>query len=83
VKKKEKMDIHGSLASNLQAALTSARRYRGHPVHSDTVAFWSELLQHARALKAEGNEEASTIDPLLAELDAAVSARRATWTGNS
>ena len=76
------MDIHGSLASNLQAALASARRYRGHPVHAETIAFWSELLQHARALKAEGNEEASIIDPLLAELDAAIAHRRATWTVN-
>ena len=76
------MDIHGSLASNLIAALASARRYRGHPVHSDTIVFWSDLLQHARALKVGGNEEASTIDPLLAELDAAVAERRATWTVN-
>ena len=76
------MDIHGSLASNLQAALASARRYRGHPVHAETIAYWSELLQHTRALKAEGNEEASTIDPLLSELDAAIAERRATWTAN-
>ncbi len=76
------MDFHGSLANNLQAAIASARRYRGHPVHAETIAIWSELLQHARTLKAEGNEEASAIDPLLAELDAAVAERRATWTGN-
>lgn len=76
------MDVHGSLSNNLQAAIASARRSRGHPVHADTVAFWSELLQHARLLKAEGSEEASTIDPLLAELDAAVAERRATWTVN-
>ncbi len=76
------MDIHGSLDTNLPSAIASARRYRGHPVHAETIAFWSELLQHACTLKAEGNEEASTIDPLLAELDAAVAERRATWTGN-
>ncbi len=77
------MDIHGSLAGNLQAALASARRYRGHPIHAETIGFWLDLLQHARALKVEGNEEASSIDPLLAELDAAVAERRSTWTGNS
>ena len=76
------MNLHGNLANNLQAAIASARRYRGHPVHAETIAFWSELLQHARALKAEGNEEASIIDPLLAELDAAIAERRATWTVN-
>ncbi len=72
------LDLHGSLADNLQAAIASARRYQGHPVHSDTIAFWSDLLQHARALKAEGNDAASTIDPLLAELDAAIAQRRGT-----
>ncbi len=76
------MDLHGSLANNLQAAIASARRSKGHPVHADTFAFWSELLQHARLLKAEGNEDVSTIDPLLAELDAAIAERRATWTVN-
>ena len=76
------MDIHGSLANNLQAAIASARRYKGHPVHAETITFWSELLQHARILKAEGNVEASTIDPLVAELDAAIAERRATWTAN-
>lgn len=72
------MDIHGSLADNLQAAIASARRYKGHTVHKETIAFWSELLQHARLQKAVGNEEASRIDLLLAELDAAIAERRAT-----
>ncbi len=74
------MDLHGSLANKLHAAIASARRHQGHPVHSETIAFWSDLLQHARLLKFEGNEEAMTIDPLLAELDAAIAQRRSTWT---
>ncbi len=76
------MDLHGSLADNLQAAIASARRHQGHPVHSETTAFWADLLQHARALKSEGKMEASTIDPLLAELDAAIAQRRAIRTVN-
>ncbi len=74
------MDIDGSLAANLRAAVESARRHQGHPVHSETIVFWSDLLQHARTLKAEGNEAAMAIDPLLAELDAAIAQRRAKWT---
>lgn len=72
------MDIDGNLAGNLRAAIESSRRHQGHPVHPDTLAFWSDLLQHARMVKAKGNEAASTIDPLLAELDAALAQRRAT-----
>ncbi len=69
------MDLHGSLAENLQAAVNSARRHKDHPVHSDTVRFWAELLQHARSLRAAGRDEELVINPLLAELDLAVAER--------
>ena len=69
------MDLHGSLAENLQAAVNSAKRHRDHPVHAETVKFWAELLQYARSLRAAGHEEALAIDLLLAELDLAVAER--------
>ncbi len=69
------MDLHGSLAENLQAAVRSVKRHRNHPVHAETVKFWADLLQHARSLKAAGDEEAFAIDLLLAELDLAVAGR--------
>ncbi len=69
------MDLHGSLAENLQAAVNSAKRHKDYPVHSETVRFWAELLQHARSLRAAGRDEALAIDPLLAELDLAVAER--------
>jgi hypothetical protein len=72
------MDLHGSLAENLQAAVRSAKRHRKHPVHAETVKFWADLLQHARRLRAAGHDEALAIDPLLAELDLAVAERRTT-----
>ena len=50
------MELHGSLASNLELARASARRLRGHPVHRDTLAFWSELISEARARRAAGLE---------------------------
>ncbi len=70
------MHLHGTLADNLQAAVDSSKRHRKHPVHSETVKFWAELLQYARSLRAEGHPEALAIDPLLAELDLAVAERR-------
>lgn len=42
------MKLHGTLVDNLKAAVRSAERLRGHPVHSDTLNFWLELLSHAR-----------------------------------
>jgi hypothetical protein len=69
------MDLHGSLAENLQAAVNSAKRHRDHPVHTDTVKFWADLLHYARSLRAAGHDEASAVDPLLAELDLAVAKR--------
>ncbi len=69
------MDLHGSLAENLQAAVRSAKRHRNHPVHAETVKFWVDLVQHARSLRAAGHDEALTIDPPLAERDLAVAER--------
>lgn len=70
------MNLHGTLTDNLKAAVDSSKRLEGHPVHLDTVKFWTDLLQHARTLKAEGHVDASAIDSLLAELDLAVAERR-------
>jgi DNA-binding NtrC family response regulator len=71
------MELSGNLTDNLQAAVDSSKRLAGHPVHSETVQFWADLLQHARTLKADGHVDASAIDPLLAKLDLAVTERRA------
>lgn len=70
------MELHGTLANNLQAAVESARRHEGHPVHAETVKFWADLLQYARSLKAEGREDGRAIEPLMAELDLAIAERR-------
>ena len=69
------MDLCGSLAENVQAAVSSAKRHRNHPVHAETVKFWADLLQHARSLRTVGHEEALAIDPLLAALDLAIAER--------
>jgi hypothetical protein len=42
------MRIEGTLRSNLIAAIASARRLRGCPVHRDTVDYWQRLLEYGR-----------------------------------
>lgn len=51
------MELHGSVVSNLKSALQSARKLRGQPVHPDTLAHWSEVLQYARDELATGSAE--------------------------
>ena len=59
--------LHGTVENNLRAALVSARRLRGHPVHPDTIRYWSELLDYARRKARSGNQPAAAI-VLLKEL---------------
>jgi len=72
------MELHGSLASNLQMAIDSSKRLRGRPVHRDTLAFWSDLIGEARATRVAG---ADPVDPdverLIAELETAIAQSKA------
>ncbi len=60
------MRIEGSIRANLLAAIASARRLRGCPVHSDTVGHWQKLIEHAR--KAGGAADGELRGELEAEL---------------
>ena len=51
------MRIEGSIRANLIAAVASARRLRGRPVHGDTIAYWRQLLEHARKLSTQPQPE--------------------------
>lgn len=69
------MELYGSIAENLKAAVVSSRRLKGHPIHKDTLQFWSDLIREARARKAaerthdhsEVNEAISELEVVLAE----------------
>ena len=64
------MKLSGSVLDNLQAAVTSARRFRGHPVHAETLQFWRDLLGYARQVKADQPaEEEQRIDEALVQLE--------------
>ncbi len=64
------MELHGSIAQNLQAAVESSRRLKGHPVHRDTLAFWSDLIREARARRSlgEGTHDRE-VEEAIAELE--------------
>lgn len=61
------MRIEGSVRSNLLAALASARRWRGRPVHRDTVDHWRRLLDYGRLVHRQPCGEA--VSDLVAELE--------------
>lgn len=48
------MELHGSITQNLLAAIESSRRLKGHPIHRDTLAFWSDLIRETRARRSAG-----------------------------
>jgi hypothetical protein len=58
------MRIEGTIRANLLAAIASARRLRGQPVHDDTLEHWRGLIAHAR----NGGCEADLLGELEAEL---------------
>jgi hypothetical protein len=69
------MELHGSLASNLQMAIESSKRLQGHPVHRDTLMFWLELVAEARARRATGEDpDDPYVERLIAELETAIAA---------
>ncbi len=70
------MKLHGSIAANLSAAVESAKRLRGSPVHNDTLEFWRDLLSLARAEKRTlSTDDAAALDPLIGELQSQLAAR--------
>lgn len=69
------MELDGTLADNLRAAVESADRLSGHPVHNDTLEFWRELLAYARSRKRLRSDHQTEVATLVGELQSRVSAR--------
>ena len=64
------MELHGSLTYNLQLALDSSSRLRGHRIHRDTLTFWTDLIAEARAQRAAaGSPDDPEVDRLIAAGD--------------
>ncbi len=67
------MKIHGSTEANLTAALRSARRLHGHPVHTETIGHWTELLHITRRkLSTDPSRRTDAVMKLIADLEAEV-----------
>ena len=70
------MQLHGSTEGNLIAAVRSASRLRGHPVHADTIKHWADLLQHARKeISTSIGLPAPALPRLVAELEGEMARR--------
>jgi hypothetical protein len=67
------MELDGSLETNLEAAIASAVRHRGHPVYPDTLIFWNDLLTYARQTQARRGDH--RIDLLIGKLAAELKPR--------
>src|SRR4028118_2271951 len=70
--------LHGSLLSNLQAAVTSAERLRSSKIYSETLSFWSQLLSLALDEKSKvPAAELGRVEHLIERLEAEVLMRMA------
>jgi polyhydroxyalkanoate synthesis regulator phasin len=64
------MKLHGSITANLEGAIASTQRLRGHLVYSDTTRYWRELVREARRTRTELPEnERLRLDALVARLE--------------
>jgi len=70
------MEFHGSIIDNLNNALASARRLRGHPVYQDTLTYWRDLVQEARRLRQDpACTQAEAIGAAIASLEGELAER--------
>jgi hypothetical protein len=70
------MQLHGSTEGNLIAAVRSASRLRGRPVHADTIQHWADLLDHARReLSTTAALPSQPLQRLVAELEVEMAKR--------
>jgi hypothetical protein len=66
----KRMELHGSLVSNLEAALDSARRHRNKLVYPDTRQHWVALVAEAReALATAVDVDSAAVRRLADALD--------------
>lgn len=73
------MKINGSVRSNLLSAISSAKRWRGQPVHNDTIGHWQNVLEHGR--RAGTGPFPEPVAELVAELELELGQARA-WKAN-
>lgn len=70
----QQMKIEGSIRSNLISAINSARRWRGRPVHQDTISHWRGVLEHGR--RAGTGPLGEPVAELVAQLESELAVAR-------
>jgi hypothetical protein len=68
------MELVGSLEENLTAAVRSAKRLREHPVHTDTLQYWADLLHYARR-SAVAEAPSQAVEQLIVQLETELAQR--------
>lgn len=64
------MKLHGPILDNLNSAIASACRLRGHPVYKDTTAYWTELIQEARRIqRGQAYDQADLLEVAIVNLE--------------
>jgi hypothetical protein len=61
------MKFEGTIRANMLSAITSARRWRGRPVHRDTIAYWHAILDQGR--RSNAGPLGTSLGELVAELE--------------
>jgi hypothetical protein len=70
------MKLHGTITANLEDAIASAQRLRGHPVYTDTIGYWQELVRETRRIRMDRAEsERAQLDALIVRLETEILAR--------
>jgi hypothetical protein len=73
-----RMKLHGTIAANLRAAVTSAVRLRSNHVYQETLTYWRELLHEARRARGEMvSNERDALDALIEQLELELAERPA------
>ena len=67
------MTIEGNVRADLISAISAVRRWRGRPVHRDTVNYWRRVLDQGRQASTYsfGESTAEVVAELERELAAA------------
>ena len=68
------MELHGRIEANLIAAIRSARRLRGYPIHQDTLQHWTDVLHQARRELSASQPDAN-LKQLVVELETELAER--------
>lgn len=71
------MKLDGTVEKNVISAIRSARRFRGQPVHADTILHWQRILETAQSeLGCDSSPDQQPMRQLIVELTAELASRK-------